>query len=271
MVFIRAFLTALICFFIGISLSYWASALFRRALRSWPRLWKGRYPLFCAVWVLGLAILLYAIGRMPWGPSFSLSALSLVPGVMHLIGYLSAHRRTRALDGSAITCFHAVRGLVRAGISLPTALFQVARRFHDPFADALAKQLAHYDEGRSLEICLERFRDRNSLALTSLTLRVLETAYRQGLPILPVLDRILPVLEHEYAIEEKTETLCRSALGQGAVAALLPWGVIAFLNWVQPEMAAGAFESRTFWCGVMGCLGWQASGVWMLWKSSKYC
>jgi Flp pilus assembly protein TadB len=117
---------------------------------------------------------------------------------------------------------------------------------------------------------LERFRAESGMKHGAANLALLELAYRQGLPVVPLLEKILPVLESEEAHRQRSEALRRATLGQAAVASLLPWALGLVLLMFQPEIVEGFLASPVFLPVVGAALLMEAAGVAVLWKLASF-
>jgi len=202
-------------------------------------------------------------------PIYGLAVLLLVPFALPQLVRFWAGRQTSALDSSAIAYFHALRGLVRAGLGLPYALFQLSEAVPSSFAEALRPFLDRFENGRSLGECLERFRGRMELPLTGICLSVLQLAYREGLPVAPFLERMLPLLESDREGRERERSLRHSVAAQAAVAFATPWFLLGALALFQPTLASHCWSGKALVVAA-GALAMEAAGVWVLWQVSTF-
>ena len=200
-------------------------------------------------------------------PLSGLAVLLAVPLGLPPLSRWHATRQRARLDRSALGFLAALRGLVVVGLSLPSALFHLSREIDEPFSRALGDSLRRFDDGRSLEQCLSRFRARGALPLSGGCLSQLEMVYRNGLPVLPLLDRLLPMLEAEWQGEERVRSVRRSALAQMAVAFAMPWVVEAAMVYLQP---AGAVAVTPGLALRAGAFAWEVLGAIGLWKVSTF-
>lgn len=143
------------------------------------------------------------------------------------------------MEASGIVYFQALRGLVHAGLGLPAALFHLAQAQPSPFARTIARALDGFHEGEGLGECLRRFDRRVPLRLMGTSLTALQLAYRQGIPVAPLLDRMVPWLEREREADLRLRDGLRSALAQAGIALVVPWLVFGTLWLCQPGLAAG--------------------------------
>jgi Flp pilus assembly protein TadB len=201
---------------------------------------------------------------------FGLAGAVPLPWVVRATGEARARGRSRALDRSALSYLYALQGLLQVGRSLPVALFELAERIPAPFATTMRDFLAPFDAGKPLHACLARFRARSSLKLSATCLALLELAYRNGLPVSPLLERILPVLESEHESGERIRSLRRGLVAQAAVAFFSPWFVGGFLFYCQPEVLQRFLDSGVGWPLAGLVVAWEGMGVLALWKVSTF-
>lgn len=219
---------------------------------------------------LALSGCLWAVA---WGisgsPVFGLLSLAALPGILAAWGRWRRLRRREELDASAISFLHALLGLVRAGLSLPSALFQLCETLPTPFGLALQRFLLRYDRGSTLRECLARFRE-SELRASAAPLALLEMTYRNGLPVAPLLEKILPVLESERLARAKISALAKTSLGQAAVAFALPWLLAAVLSWFQPQLLVDFSSSDYAFALLAFALFWEGLGVFLVWWISRF-
>lgn len=190
--------------------------------------------------------------------------------------YVAAHVQWRAaaerrrLEADALAHWYALRGFVASGISLPHALFRLAEPNQNRYAKRLRRVLERYEDGSPLGTCLERFRQKLPLRLSGSCLVAIEVAYAQGLPLVPLLDEVLPVLEWERAATVRLGDLRRAALAQAIFAFLLPWGVLGASRAIAPELFNHGIGGAVLFAVVAGCLVWEILGAVVLWKLSAF-
>lgn len=197
-------------------------------------------------------------------PLAGLALALLFPVVRFVFILLPRKKNQQSLERSALAFFHGLQGLLRAGFSLPTALFRLAQTLETPFAVLLRGSLASYDQGKTLSRCLERFQARSGLAQAGLCLDLLEQAHHRGLSLGPFLERVLPWLEEEARDQERVEQVRTSALVQAILASLLPWVVVALA--IGPP---GQWTSTTWMLAAFG-LTLQVAGLWVVGQVARF-
>ena len=222
----------------------------------------------CTVLALGLGACLW----FACSPFFGLGGLILVPAMVRL-GQRRRHRtKQRQMEKAALAFFHSLLGLNQVGLSLPAALFQLTQKFRaeNSFAEALSRHLERYREGKSLSLCLGRFRATADLPRAGLCLSMLEMAYSQGLPVGPFLARLLATAELEAWTEDKLRGLKHSAAGQAAFAFFIPWILGATVYAFQPDFFASLVSDGRLVGLALGCLLLESLGIWLVWQYSVF-
>lgn len=202
----------------------------------------------------------------PRGMLFGLAGLFALPLALEARVRWRGRRHREAMEASGIVYFQALRGLTHAGLGLPAALFHLAQAQPSPFARTIARALAGFHGGEGLGECLRRFDRRVPLRLMGTSLTALQLAYRQGIPIAPLLDRMVPWLEREREAELRLRDGRRAALAQAGVALAVPWVVFGAL-WICQPALAGQFSLGA----VAGVLAVEAAGVLALVEVSRFC
>jgi len=182
----------------------------------------------------------------------------------------SVRYRKEQAEESALSFLHTLSGLLEVGVSLPAALFKVAHAVPSPFSRAIRRHLGRFDEGRSLADCLTQFREKSALRDAGLCLRLLEMAYRQGLPARPLLERVLPQMENQRESTRRFRSARRGCLSQMLVAAILPWLMALVLRVFHPEIGQ-RFAEGPFFVPVLGSVfALEALGAIAVWKLASF-
>ncbi len=207
-----------------------------------------------------------------WTQNLSFGVLSLIflPQVFRtLVGY-QEYRFKRSLEESALIFFNALLGLIQSGRGLSSSLFDLAQSQSTPFSEKLKKHLKNYQEGRGLSRILVQFRKKTGLPVVGTYLSTLEMAYRQGLEIAPLLEKMIPALEMEQHYRSKIEDLRRQMAAQAALAFCIPWFLAGVLCFFNPEL----FEalSKKNWTYIIGLIALviEMGGVWSLWQITRF-
>lgn len=224
---------------------------------------------------LGVA-LVFVVGSTVFGAllfnhaSVGLLSVLLVPSLIKGVQRVCAGQYRFKLEQSAVSYFYALQGLVRSGISFPTAVFEIARNQPTVFAQVLNDFVEGYEKGKSLSHCLSKFRLKSGLPFTGFVLSVLELAYREGLPLAPFLERVTPIVEKELGQQDKIKKLRQSLAVQLGVAALVPAFVLFTLQYFEPGRLE--FFLAQWWCGwlLLAVFVYVGMGVFVIWNVSKF-
>ncbi len=195
---------------------------------------------------------------------------TLLPLTLWFIWVLRKARHEWEVEQTALVYLHALQGLLKGGLSLPTALFQLVETDPSPFARSLRRYLTQFHRGEGLASCLDLFRKESGIQDSAALWGMLEVVYRRGLPLAPLLERRLPGLEADGDLRMKIRELRRSALGQALLVALLPWGLLGVLGVFQPEMTKGFLESSAFLPTVALALFLEGAGGFCLWQVCRF-
>ncbi|MBI4403041.1 MAG: type II secretion system F family protein [Deltaproteobacteria bacterium] len=204
-------------------------------------------------------------------PVFGLAIVFLVPVLASPFARKWKTYRTYCLDRSALSFFYALQGLIRSGISLPTALFELSKSLPSPFATQMNIFLKHYQDGKVLSDCMQGLKLKGNLKLSGLVLSTIQMAYVRGLSFGPFLDRMLPTLRSEQEAEEKERSLRRSVWMQMMVALLVPWFIGASLYFFQAEAFTHLLTGRTFFLLLLPAVTFQLAGLLIIQRVCRFC
>jgi Flp pilus assembly protein TadB len=213
------------------------------------------------------------LGAVVFGrPVFGLLVPVSVPLVFPLAWRYGAGRLERRLEESALIFFQGLDGLTRAGMALPSALFRLTATHPSEFAALLGQNLAQFESGVRLSLCLARFRRQTVLRRAGMTLLLMETAYRRGLAISPLLARALPALDADLSAKRQVLSLRRSALLPVAIAMALPWFLGGVMLGLQPELMMSVWQrsADSLIAAAAGALVWECLGGGVIWVSCRY-
>jgi Flp pilus assembly protein TadB len=183
-------------------------------------------------------------------------------------------RRQRKMEGSALSFFHSLHGLIQMGVSLPAALFQLTSSSGEAnpveFRTLFRSVLSRFEKGMPLVDCLDRFRVRGDWEQVGVLLVLLEIAYRNGLPLSPLLSRVLPVMEVEEQNLLRLRELTMTVVCQALIALLIPWFLEGALFFFQPESVIRFFSYEWSLPIVMSVFGMESIGAWLIWRQAAF-
>ena len=207
--------------------------------------------------------------------AFGLSPLFGLAGAVFLpllfIGLLSYRmgRRTESLQDSSLSSLYVLKGLVKSGVGLTAALQQVSTMENNPFCRALWTVLGRYERGQPMGKCLDNLRRESKLGPTAHFISLIEMSYRNGLPMVPLLESMLQFLEAHQEMEKRVKSVTASSMVQALFACLMPWGLLAALYWFDPEMVSHFMSSSWVYFLPLPILLESIGGV-FLWRISSY-
>ncbi len=173
------------------------------------------------------------------------------------------------LERTAILTLHALLGLLKTGLGLPSALFKLIERVDSPFTQALKPFLLKYEKGKTLSECLLKFSRKISTLQIGMCLNVFEIAYSKGLPLVPFLEYIIPVLEDEIELKEKIASQRKMVIAELIIALIIPWIIFLSLNFFETNFL---FElSINNIALIVGAFLWEILGFYAIWKVSSFC
>ncbi len=257
-------------FALGAAIGAWALG---RALALWARFQvrRGRdrdrpgepTRLWFFWWAL-TALSVVGVGLVAGHPLLGLVLTAVFPAMRWLVVAIPRQREQRALEASALLFFHGLQGLLRAGFSLPTALFRLSESLDSPFATLLRGALAGFEKGKTLSSCLDRFQHRSRLSQAGLCLDLLEQAHGRGIGLAPFLDRVLPWLEAEGRERDKLDKARAAAFAQAGLSAVLPWAVAVL------AVGSPLAWSSAIWAVAGFGLFLQIGGFWVVAKTARF-
>ena len=219
------------------------------------------------IWAGGATSLAVGAAILLRRPFFGLATVPLWLAIGLLLVQRRRVRELRERELESIRFLLTLLGLLRAGIGLPSALLLLAQTSDGGFGRLLRSAFSSLNHGSLLGPCLEQLRSRAGMRGAGAILLMMESAYRRGLPVIPLLERTLPGLEAERVSAEKVRRARNSCLAQAGVAMVIPWILAGTLIFFSPEMFASLRESS----GVMvGSLVWESLGVIQVWRSCQY-
>lgn len=207
-----------------------------------------------------------------WTENLSFGALSLLfsPWVFRgLVGYRE-YRAKRVLEVSALSFFSGLLGLIQSGRGLSSALFELAQSQVNPFSQKLGRHLRTYEEGRGLSRILLEFKKKIGLPVIGTYLASLEMAYRQGLEMGPLIEKMIPSIELEQGFKGKIEDLRKQMFTQATMAFMMPWFLSAVLWKFNPNLF-GTLANRSLIQMIGICaFSIELIGLWVLWQLTKF-
>jgi len=207
-----------------------------------------------------------------WTRSISIAfvSLSLVPILLKIILKRKQETSKSEIEKESLSFLYSLRGMIGLGITFPRAVYQLSHQRQGRFIKTLSPLFHSFEKGDSLEMVIQRFVSRSGLDLISRPLVLMEIAHRKGLPLCPILDGLLPLIELEIQSRERIELLNKNIAAQAFLSALIPWLIGAVMWTFQPQFMDGLFKSYYFW--VLGgfVLIWEGLGIWLIYQKTRF-
>lgn len=117
---------------------------------------------------------------------------------------------------------------------------------------------------------LIEFKNKTRLPSLGVYLASLEMAYRQGLAVGPLLEKIIPTLETEQHFQLKVEDLRRQMMFQAVLAFFIPWALVGALWFFNPELLFSLSKNGWgSWITVISS-SFELMGIWFLWQITSF-
>lgn len=195
-------------------------------------------------------------------------SILILPLILKLIIKIHYSHFENELEKNAISILHALYGLLSSGLGLPVALFKLIEKINSPFTQVLKQFLIKYEEGLSLSECLLRFSRRTSTLQIGICLNIFEIAYRKGLPLIPFLDYIIPVLEDEIELKGKISSQRKVVIVQLIFALLIPWILLLYMSIFGTEFSLKFSFNHLIL--IINAILWELLGVFIIWRVSAF-
>jgi tight adherence protein B len=213
--------------------------------------------------------LLGGVGLLVAGPlaaaALGAAGLFAPPAVVRL---LRAQRRAR-FEAQLPDALQQVASALRAGLTLPKALEEVARESAAPLGEELGLVVKEVKLGVDLDAALaaavERLRsdDLDSVATAASIARQL------GGNVAETLESVAAAMRERFRIEGRIRALTSQGKLQGQIVAALPLGVGLFLDWYRPDLVRPMFEHAFGYCLAGAIVLLQAIGFVLIRRISR--
>ncbi len=238
-----------------------------RRLHTWRIPREENRAFLTALGVCAAALLAGGFaGNWLWG----LLAIPPFPLWMRGSLRLRRHHHLKEIEGTCLPTLYALQGFLESGLNLSASLFLLGDKQPLEFTRRLAKTLDRFDKGQSLELCLKKFLQRTPSREVGQVVSVLLMGYASGLPLLPFLQSGTSLMERHRQTETRSRRVRSVAILQGALAFLLPWGLLAYLAYSQEVSFFHYFADPAFCWLSLACLIAELVGLWVLWISAQF-
>jgi len=190
-----------------------------------------------------------------------------------LLAVLVSKRRIRMKDRMAqdfVANLYALKGLLDVGTPFPQALYLISKESSTQLTFLFNRVIRGFQIGKSLEANFNNLEFKSPGEWILRSLKLLETAYRKGLGLSPLVESLIQVIELENQVDERLKRLQKDLGIQALIASLIPW----FIGWVcwlfQPEMISESIGSAAGKLVVCFMLFWEGLGVWVFRQAVRF-
>lgn len=215
-----------------------------------------------AVMVLGGALAWLVTGSL-WLALGVLGALAFMPRIAYQV---MRQRRLKRFEEQLPDALMMLSGGMRAGLGLGSAIQQLVREAPAPLAQEFSLLLREQRLGVSLEQALTHLNRRVHTPDTTLVVSAMRIASETGGGLAETLERTAHTLRARQQMEGKIGALTAQGKLQAWVVGMLPVGLMAVPNKMEPESMALLWHTRLGW-GVLGVVIFlEVMGVYLIRK-----
>lgn len=240
-------------------------ALAVRSSRGVPAALRLALPGRARRWALGLGALL--LGTLVGGPGLGLAALALVWGLPRWRRARARQRMFREQAEQLPAFLEALAAGLRAGLSFPQSVAAAEEDLGEPSRGLCRRLLRGLQLGDAPEQLLAREAEAWDGALAT-DGRLLATAVgiqrEAGGDLSVQLDQLVETLRERQRLQAQVEALTAQGRLSAWVVGLLPLVLLLALQWIDPELLAPLFHSRTGWVLLALAALMEAAGVLLL-------
>jgi len=208
------------------------------------------------------------LGIWLWTGSAILAAITaIIVGVVpwFIFRYLKK-RRMALIEEQLPDALQLLSGAVKAGLSLPGAIKQIATELPVPLSQEFQMMLQEQRLGLALDDSLENLTHRAPLQSISLMVSAMRISNETGGSLAETLDRAAQTLRSQFSMERKIKALTAQGKMQAWVVGLLPVLLFFVLNEMEPEAMGMLWTTRIGWGVVVVVLTLEFFGVWLIRK-----
>ncbi len=215
-----------------------------------------------------VAVVLISMGVWLWTGSAILAVITaLIVGVVpwFIFRYLRK-RRLALIEEQLPDALQLMAGAVKAGLSLPGAIKQIASELPVPLSQEFQMMLQEQRLGVALDDSLENLTHRAPIQAISLMVSAMRISNETGGSLAETLERAAQTLRSQFAMERKIKALTAQGKMQAWVVGLLPVLLFFVLNEMEPEAMGMLWTTRIGWGVVVVVLTLEFFGVWLIRK-----
>jgi tight adherence protein B len=160
---------------------------------------------------------------------------------------LMEKRRKDAINNALPDTLAQIAGAMRAGATFQTALETMTQETRGPIAQEFTLLLKEQRLGKTLDESLDNLAERIQTEEMDLVVTATQISKNVGGNLAEIFLRLSETLRKKMEMEGKIKALTAQGKLQGWVVAMLPFGIIGALFFVEPEGIAPIFSSLLGW------------------------
>ncbi len=188
-------------------------------------------------------------------------ALALLP---RLVYACMRKRRLRKFEEQLPDALMTLSGNLRVGLGLSLAFQQVVAEAQAPLAQEFALMLREQRLGVTLERSLNNLSRRMPTQTTTLVTAAMRIATETGGGLAETLERTAQTIRNRLQMEGKIAALTAQGKLQAWVVGLLPMGLMAILNKMEPEAMSLLWSTRIGWASITAIVFLELMGVYLI-------
>ncbi len=234
---------------------------------AWNLIGGKKVYLFLSAGVVVLLILLISVlGVQPALVIFPI----LIPSLLYVLDRIWVRKQEQGLQNSALPFFTALLSFLKAGIALPEALKRTSKSETLTLHSELFRKLIQFERGELLNLKLRQPLPSPTGQLIHHFLLLIQEAHLKGFPIIPSLERLIPLLEQQDKMEKRQNKLLQHTLGQLLFIFLLPWVLLFFMGKLEPHFLGDFYLTPYGFLPLMLALFLELIGALLLWHFSRF-
>ena len=188
-------------------------------------------------------------------------ALALLP---RLVYAWMRKRRLRKFEEQLPDALMTLSGNLRVGLGLSLAFQQVVAEAQAPLAQEFALMLREQRLGVTLERSLNNLSRRMPTQTTTLVTAAMRIATETGGGLAETLERTAQTIRNRLQMEGKIAALTAQGKLQAWVVGLLPMGLMAILDKMEPEAMSLLWSTRIGWASITAIVFLELMGVYLI-------
>lgn len=189
-------------------------------------------------------VVLYVIFSNWFYVILSLVALALLPRVSLIV---MEKKRKQSINAALPDSLAQIAGAMRAGATFQTALETMTQETKGPISQEFSLMLKEQRLGKTLDESLDNLAERIQTEEMDLVVTATQISRSVGGNLAEIFMRLSETLRKKMEMEGKIKALTAQGKLQGWVVAMLPFGIIFALFYIEPEAISPIFTSLLGW------------------------